>query len=547
MGKILLFLISIFALCSSDLCAQEHRCLSHDLHKWKLLNDADYRDRYHSITDGFFANQRNLVVLTDTTVLIPVVVHVIRFNGTTSVTEEHIQSQIDVLNEDYALLNSTSLNIPAIWQPLSKDSKIRFTLAQRDPDGNPTNGITWNDGKKAAYDLFDPSIYSTDSGGHDAWPRSAYLNIWVCPLNGNALGYANYPGSATSNDGIVINPRAFGRYGSAQSPYNLGRTATHEVGHWLSLIHIWGDDPSSSPCSGKDFTNQEVNLGWDDTPNQAQPTFRCKSFPATDECTMTNPGFMYMNYMDYTDDKCMMFFTNGQIRKMRNVLDGIRDSIKQSNGAILPQPYLNDLAIDSVLSPVRSLENRCLQPEIRIRNNGSNIVSSFDIIYGLIGGFRKTYTWTGNLNPGSTTIITLPAIGTNSGHQVIEFRLKTLDENSVNNYRSAGFSNTVLTNDNCIESAFIAYPNPAIGTNYICVKANASESQEATVQLVNNLGQILFDDKRTVNPGDAIQLNMEGMSGGIYFLNVTGDRYNESAKLIYIPAETPAAGVPNCN
>jgi len=544
-GRINYIFTAIFSLFSVVLPAQQHRCFTDQLHQQKLKDDPTYNARYQSLHETVFSNDNKRSSATDTTVLIPVVVHVIRYNGFTTVTEEQIQSQIDVLNEDYALLNSTSLEIPPVWLPLSLDSKIRFTLAQRDPDGQPTNGITWNDGNKPVYDLFDASIYSTDSGGHDAWPRNKYLNIWVCPLSGNALGYANYPGSAPYNDGVVINPRAFGRYGNAQTPYNLGRTATHEVGHWLSLIHIWGDDPSSSPCTGKDFSG--LQQSWDDTPNQAQPTFRCKSFPALDECTTASPGYMYMNYMDYTDDKCMMFFTRGQIRKMRNVIDGIRDSLKLSNGASLPQPYTVDIAIDSVLSPVRNLQNRCLQPEIRIRNNGVSTVSTVDISYGLVGGLTKSYTWSGSLAPGETSLITLPQIGTNSGHQAVEFRLNSTDENTVNNYRSSGFSNSASTIDNCVQSAFIAYPNPAMTTSFVCVKANASESQESTIQLCNNLGQILFSMNQIVNPGDAIQLDFSGMAAGIYFLNVVGDRYNESAKIIYMPAETMQAGTPNCN
>lgn len=538
------FLLLLFLLSTFSIQAQ-HRCLTDELHRQLMERDPAYRERYTQIQEETIGSAGRLMPLTDTTILIPVVVHVIQPNGIAIVTEEQIQSQLDVLNEDYALLNSTSLSIPSIWLPLAKDSKIRFTLAQRDPAGQPTNGITRSSGNKSVYNLFDPAIYETDSGGQDAWSRDQYLNIWVCPLVGNALGYANFPGSAPLNDGIVINPIAFGRLGTAIAPYNLGRTASHEIGHWLSLVHIWGDDPASTPCSGKDFTGPQ--LAWDDTPDQAQPTFRCKTFPALDDCSPSSPGYMYMNYMDYTDDKCMMFFTSGQIRKCRTVLDGVRNSLKSSAGASLPFPLNRDVAIDSVLSPVRSTSGRCFQPEIRLKNNGLDTIYAVTIRYGLNGGVHKTYIWSGALATGEQSIVSLPSIGTNTGAQVMEFRISGSDDNTVNNFRSSGFTTTIQTKENCESAAFTAFPNPVAGTTFVCVKATAKESQSATVKLLNNLGQTLFLEERSLNPGDAIQINLEGFPAGLYFLNVAGDAYNESAKLIYLPAANPGGQPPNCN
>lgn len=523
--------------------AQERGCLTSELHAHKLNSDAGYRSRYEHFLNVFPLLKSNALA-TDTTVIIPVVVHVIGYNGNFPVNEENIQSQIDVLNEDYALLNPTSLSIPAVWLPLAKDSKIRFQMAQRDPSGNPTDGITWNMGNKSEYNIFDAAIYKSDSGGHDAWPRGSYLNIWVCKLSGNALGYANYPGSAPSEDGIVISPRAFGRYGVTSEPYNLGRTATHEVGHWLSLIHIWGDDPASTPCNGKDFTGTQQS--WDDTPNQAQPTFRCKSFPALDDCATASPGYMYMNYMDYTDDKCMMFFTEGQIKKFRFVIDGIRDSIKLSNGCELPVLYANDIAIDSILAPVRLASERCLTPIIRLHNYGVDTVFSVAIQYGIHLGLQKNYTWSGTLLPDSSVVISLPLIGANTGIQVMEFRLNDGDERKVNNFRSTAFAVNSSTSANCAEANFTVYPNPLLGVGAVCIKTNQTESQLSRFRLYNEIGQLLIEKEATINPGDAISLDMSGYSSGCYFIQITGDVYTESLKLIYLPESNNAAEVPNC-
>ncbi|MFN8153095.1 MAG: M43 family zinc metalloprotease [Bacteroidia bacterium] len=542
-GKSLALAI-ILLLFSNFVIAQDRLCTTDLIHQHKLISEPGYRERFLEAfsvkTGGRFTTQS-----ADTTITIPVVVHVIGYQGVFPVSEVQIQSQIDVLNEDYALLNSTSLNIPSVWLPLAKDSKIRFQMAQQDPSGNPSNGVTWSMGTKYEYDIFDPAIYETDSGGYDAWPRSSYLNIWVCRLSGNALGYANYPGSAPANDGVVISPRAFGRLGTSGSPYDLGRTATHEVGHWLSLIHIWGDDPSSSPCSGKDFTGAQ--LTWDDTPNQAQPTYRCKTFPALDDCASAAPGYMYMNYMDYTDDKCMMFFTAGQIRKCRTILDGLRDSLKISNGCVLPLFYNHDIGIDSVLSPVRVANDRCLSPVIRIRNYGTDTVYSFTISYGLNQQLKKTYAWEGALASGTSVEISLPSIGVNIGHQVMEFRVQDTDDRSINNFRSAGFTTDGNTTSNCSASSFLVYPNPLTGSGFACVKTMQKESQLATVNLFNNLGQLLSTKTMTINPGDAFSVDLTNYPSGCYYVNVTGDVYSESVKLMYLPGDDPAASEIICN
>lgn len=525
--------------------AQTRNCLTEELHVHKMATDSVYRGRYEHLSSSDITEKSDASVSVDTTIIIPVVVHVIGYNNIYPVTEEQIQTQLDVLNEDYALLNVTSLNIPLDWQHLSKDSKIRFQLAQRDPANNPTDGITWNLGQAAEYNIFDAAIYESDSGGHDAWPRGKYLNLWICKLSGNALGYANYPGSAPNNDGIVISPRAFGRFGNTSEPYNLGRTATHEVGHWLSLIHIWGDDPASTPCSGKDFTGAQQS--WDDTPNQAQPTYRCKTFPALDDCATASPGYMYMNYMDYTDDKCMMFFTEGQIKKFRFVLDGIRDSIKLSDGHILPILYNHDLAIDSVLSPVKLAQERCLTPIIRLHNYGSDTVFATTIAYGIHQQLQKNYTWNGALAPDENIVIQLPVIGVSSGNQVMEFRLKESDDRLVNNFRTAGFTINSLTEPNCSASSFQLWPNPLYGAGSFCIKTNEVESQLSSIRLFNEIGQLLFEREANINPGDAFTIDMTNYPSGCYFVQIVGDLFSESLKLIYLNEEKQSFTSINCN
>jgi hypothetical protein len=141
------------------------------------------------------------------------------------------------------------------------------------------------------------------------------LNIWVCTLGGGLLGYAQFPGGPLATDGVVILNTAFGTSGTATAPFNRGRSATHEIGHWLNLRHIWGD---TEHCEGTDFVT--------DTPNAKQPNFGKPTFPHV-SCSNGPNGDMFMNYMDYTDDDSMFMFTAGQVTRMSATLDGPRSSL----------------------------------------------------------------------------------------------------------------------------------------------------------------------------------------------------------------------------
>lgn len=537
---ILLFVC--FSLITSHLTAQT-RCLTHEVHQKKMEMDALYRKHFELENNRILNNGIIASSMLDTTITIPVVIHVLFNSAEQNISDEEIQSQIDILNEDFAANNASSLDVPTDWINLITDSKIRFKLAQRDPAGNNSNGIIRVSSTILEYQIFDPAIYSTSLGGSNAWPRSKYLNIWVCKLEGNALGYANFPGSSANQDGVVINYKAFGRNGIAKAPYNFGRTCTHEIGHWLILSHIWGDD--NNDCSVSDFPITQQGI--DDTPNQEGPTFRCKRFPELDDCSSTSPGIMYMNFMDYTDDKCMMFFTPGQIWRMRTTLNGIRDSLKISNGHVLPNLYTSDVAIDSVLNPVRIATKLCLDPVVRIQNNGSATISSVSLLYGLQSGLQKTFQWSGTLLPGASTSVTLPSIGVNAGSQVMEFRVIGSDDVLVNNYISSGFKVNNSSSSNCLGGNLIAYPNPLTSQQGICIKSQNVQSQLSWVRVYNALGQLISEKRMMINPGDGIPIDLTLYHGGVYFLNVEGDLYSESVRFIYIPSENSSAGPENCN
>ncbi|WP_217914704.1 zinc metalloprotease [Miltoncostaea marina] len=249
---------------------------------------------------------------------IPVVVHVVSRVAAEDIGMAQIESQIAVLNADFRRRNADRTLVPAAFMPVAADARIEFELASADPSGAPTDGVTRTTTTVNGF-TDDDAVKSAGTGGADAWPADRYLNVWVCRLAGGLLGYAQFPGGPAETDGVVVTHTAFGTTGTAAAPFNLGRTATHEIGHWLNLRHIWGDDGTG--CSGDDFVA--------DTPNQAGPNTGTPTFPVV-TCGNGPDGDMFMNYMDYTDDVAMFLFTAGQVTRMQAALDGPRSAIGRS-------------------------------------------------------------------------------------------------------------------------------------------------------------------------------------------------------------------------
>lgn len=224
------------------------------------------------------------------TINIPVVVHVIYNNSQENISSTQIQSQIDVLNEDFNATNSDAGNVPSEFAGLVADSEISFQLSQVIRVASSRTSWGTNDAMK----------YSSN-GGSDVVSPSNTLNIWVCNIGGGILGYAQFPGGSAATDGVVVSPQYFGTTGYVSAPFDGGRTTTHEVGHWLNLRHIWGD----GRCNRDDFVS--------DTPGSDRPNYGCPSYP-TVHCRSND---MTMNYMDYVDDACMYMFSEGQKARMR--------------------------------------------------------------------------------------------------------------------------------------------------------------------------------------------------------------------------------------
>ncbi|MTB53459.1 M43 family zinc metalloprotease [Lewinella sp. W8] len=299
-------------------------------------------ERIRQLTDTYLEgllNERGGLAFGGEVITIPVVVHVVYNNATENISDAQIQSQIDILNEAYRATNTDISTVPAAFAPQIGDLRLQFALAKRDPDCNPTTGITRTATTASSFDFIWNASTATarnpvkfnSTNGKDGWPSDQYLNMWVCDLTGGLLGYGSWPADLAgrpAEDGVVIDYRYFGDTGTATSPFDLGRTAVHEVGHWLNLRHIWGDDNlETDKCSFSD----EV----DDTPNQRLQNTGCPTFPSV-SCENGPNGDMFMNYMDYVDDDCMTMFTVGQHVRAAAALFTVRTDILGSEGSLPP-------------------------------------------------------------------------------------------------------------------------------------------------------------------------------------------------------------------
>jgi Pregnancy-associated plasma protein-A len=316
-------------------------CGTMAVHRRLLDTDPHYATARERIEEGAFRAESLMSAQRTGCTKIPIVVHVVYNIAAQNISQAQIDSQIAVLNRDYRKANADVSTVPAPFAPLAADARIVFELATHDPHGASTNGVTRTQTAVASF-TDDNKVKSAATGGADAWPRDQYLNLWVCQLGGGLLGYAQFPGSPAATDGVVILHTAFGTTGTAAAPFNLGRTATHEIGHWLNLLHIWGDDGGG--CSGTDAVA--------DTPNQGGPNFHVPTFP-TVSCSNGPNGDMFMNYMDYVDDVAMVMFTTGQVSRMQAALDGPRNSIgtSVSCGPVvkhLPKEQIKDWSKDFV-------------------------------------------------------------------------------------------------------------------------------------------------------------------------------------------------------
>lgn len=330
MNKHLLIFTLYFLVCFLGMAQTTDRCGSQEfIEHLKTTKPEAYKqiNAFQQQLTTYQAKQLRTTSSTDTIIKIPVVVHIIHNNASgtiggadnKNISDAQILSQISVINKDYKRLNVDAVNTPANFKPIAANVKLSFCLANKDPNGSYTTGITRKYYNQSNFNVSDAGLLSTIS----YWPSDQYLNIWVCDLSGSILGFAQPPGAATipglnpsdgaaETDGVVIDYKVFGTIGTLLPKYNLGRTVTHEIGHWFGLSHPWGDYNSGN-CSLTDYC--------DDTPTCAN-AFEA-SYPA---CNASAPiscssPRMIQNYMEYSDDGCMNLFTEDQKSRMRSTIE----------------------------------------------------------------------------------------------------------------------------------------------------------------------------------------------------------------------------------
>jgi hypothetical protein len=270
------------------------------------------------------------------TLIVPVVFHIIYNTAEQNIPDSLIMQQMLRLNEDFQHLNADSVNTPDAFKPLVGAMDIEFCLAGVSPTGESTNGILriptgeTDFGSVASYAVPDP-VKHTSTGGSDAWNTEEYMNIWICNLVGSTA-YTAPPGNFVdpNDDGIVCHYNHVGNSGF--SPYDLGRSIVHDMGHWFGLKHIWGDDGGT--CEGTDFMA--------DTPNQSNWSSGCPEFPLTDACSPASPGVMYMNYMDYSRDDCRNMFSLAQVAYMESFYDALMSDYYTVDRCTAPDASLTE-------------------------------------------------------------------------------------------------------------------------------------------------------------------------------------------------------------
>lgn len=333
MKELIIFFL-FFCVCVVGNAQTSDRCGSEEyLEHLKATQPQAYKEII-SFRNRVSSNQQQSLrtsATTDTIIKIPVVIHVVHSNAAgiiggannTNISDAQILSQIPVLNNDYQRLNADSVNTPLGYKPIAANVKLQFCLANTDPNGLYTQGVTRNYYNKLNYSVADINLLSSIA----YWPSDQYLNIWVCDLGAGVLGFAQPPGAASvpglsptdgaaTTDGVVIDYKAFGTVGTIRTKYDLGRTTTHEVGHWFGLSHIWGDY-NSSDCALTDYCNDTPPCG--NSFESSYPT--CNTIPSGPNTVICTPSRMIQNYMDYSDDGCMNLFTQDQKSRMRTTIE----------------------------------------------------------------------------------------------------------------------------------------------------------------------------------------------------------------------------------
>jgi PKD repeat protein len=487
MNKLVVLLLAACCAGPGVSMAQEERgCATDQLHKLMLQKNPVYKAQNQKLEQeaqnfaATFKSQQNQRTFKQSDT-IPVVFHIVYNTAQQNITEAQILSQLAVMNADFNRKNADTTKTPKAFQAVAGNPLLYFCLATLDPEGNPTSGITRTKTNRAAFDVEKNEMKFDTLGGHNSWNSELYLNIWVCNLSSEFLGFAQFPGGPVETDGIVLKFSSVGRFPSNPFPgsYNLGRTATHEIGHWLGLRHIWGDDEGS--CSGSDLI--------EDTPNQADRYTGCPQFPQI-SCNNGPNGSMFMNYMDYTTDGCMNLFTQGQAAKMQSVLQVARKSILESNVC-----------------------NNTLNADFRASTNAIMPGKAVDFFYYSNGRKPQSFNWTFEGAFPNTSTEQNPRNIRYDQTGSYKVTLTVTDAWGQKTKTTQGYIK--VTNED-----LLLYPNPA--NQHVSLEVPTGHKLR-TVAVFNQLGQLI--EEIGLNERSA-KLDIRHLRNGLYFVRAFTDNGN---------------------
>lgn len=482
---------------------------------------------------------------------IPVVVHVIHNNesgiiggtGNNNISEEQIFSQIQALNEDFRRLNADTSQTPEQFKEFAVDTKIEFCLANRTPDGQATTGITRTYSNKLPFDPYSNKDNNTLKS-LIYWNSAEYLNIWVTELSDNILGYAQFPSNSkllglanneggAETDGVVINHTSFGkRIGTAsKGNYSYGRTATHEIGHWLGLLHIWGNTES---CSSSDYCN--------DTPEQGKSTSGCpEELPYT--CNNYN---MISNFMDYTNDVCMNIFTKNQKERMRAVLEisprrqslstslgccGVKNMMNfpfvetfennledwniengwtQKNGSLISSTTTTNIAYTPYLNG-KNIKNPILQLNMKGNTTTNKIVILYQVICNPIWDTLVVIE-NQDFSEATNLFLSVPEL---SNQEAIVLQIHTSGTNEI-------ALNDIQLYQKSDNLDFIIYPNP-LKDNKLTIKTLLTGIHTIRVEIFDAVGNKIYLDENQEVLGNIFHLENLALVSGIYFIRLSDE------------------------
>ncbi len=475
-------------------------------------------------------------------ITIPVVVHILHRTNAENISDAQVLSQIDVLNEDF---RRTNADANGKWSQAA-DIEIEFCMATVDPNGNATDGINRKSTTKRSWRTND-DMKKSSKGGVDPWPTDQYLNMWVCNLANGILGYAQFPGGSAATDGVVMLYNAFGRVGTLNSTYNLGRTTTHEVGHWLNLRHIWGD----GGCSVDDYVS--------DTPESDGANYGC----ATSHSSCGSAD-MVENYMDYSDDGCMNLFTSGQKSRMRALFaaGGFRAALANSaacggstggGGGGDPTPTCNDgmqngdetgvdcggscTACDTggggdTGGSCDAPTGLASSPAGKGKKLKANL--SWDAVSGASSYTVELRTQGGSWSSGSTTGTSIQASGISSG-TVYEWRVQAdcSDWSAIASF-VGGQSGRLAegAEGETTPLSISVYPNPAVDQINVTYD-NFNANEVLTLSVYDIWGRLVSQERVTPNTfQNSKALDISGLNSGSYIIHLDNGQEQATQKFV---------------